>query len=308
MIVSPIPQRILSSIVSANKYNIGLAAVVFYFSGWWYRNEYFYTFGIPRSSFTAADYTVFVHAFSVVWQIPHIVTDYKYFRLLVPSLAYTAWLLLGSSLVYGRPLPIRVRLQPQYLVFCFSAIVLFVVLHILRIADPPSDPILGRLRATFFRIPHLSITVGITYFTLLIFESLQDAFRRSTRFFTLKFASWALVFFGVFNVSVLAGQKDASRFFDGHDRTVVVMLSESFWEGVSKSPRRPFTDPFQRLQRDSKDGRVALVWKDQHETVFIWYGESTENSRVFRISNDHIVGTCYELGPDPPCNVENYSD
>ena len=45
---------------------------IIYFSGWWYRNEYFYRFGVPRSSPITNDYTLFVHAFSVIGRLPHL--------------------------------------------------------------------------------------------------------------------------------------------------------------------------------------------------------------------------------------------
>ena len=65
-----------------------LIAAAAYFSGWWYRNEYFSEFGVHRSTFVAADYTVFIHSFSVITLLPEVLWPLRA-RSLVPTAAMT---------------------------------------------------------------------------------------------------------------------------------------------------------------------------------------------------------------------------
>jgi hypothetical protein len=52
-------------------------AIISYFSGWQYVNEYFSSFNINRSSFSFNDYTVFTYSFSVAVNLPKIIVVYK---------------------------------------------------------------------------------------------------------------------------------------------------------------------------------------------------------------------------------------
>jgi len=53
-------------------------AIIAYFSGWQYVNEYLSNFNINRSSYAFSDYTTFVHSFSVISNIFNLIPEYKF--------------------------------------------------------------------------------------------------------------------------------------------------------------------------------------------------------------------------------------
>ena len=79
-------------------------AIVAYFSGWQYVNEYFSSFNINRSSFSFNDYTVFTYSFSVIAAVPKILIQFSVHLLL--------WLLPFVTLLLG---PHLVKLLPRSL-------------------------------------------------------------------------------------------------------------------------------------------------------------------------------------------------
>ena len=81
--------RRLRDLFRVEPYEIPLLAIATYFAGWWFRNSYFDVFGINKSSFNVPDYTVFVHAFSIVYELLEMIwdRDYEYMkRMLLPLL------------------------------------------------------------------------------------------------------------------------------------------------------------------------------------------------------------------------------
>lgn len=53
-------------------------AIVTYFSGWNYFNEYFSSFNVNRSSFVFNNYTVFLYSFSVILEIPRTIIAFTW--------------------------------------------------------------------------------------------------------------------------------------------------------------------------------------------------------------------------------------
>ena len=83
-------------------YSLPLLAVLAYFSGWWYRNQYFSVFGVNRSASQAPDYTIFIHAFSVIAQIPSVIADQRYLDdLIIPIFVLLLFGLLFPQLSNG---------------------------------------------------------------------------------------------------------------------------------------------------------------------------------------------------------------
>jgi len=56
--------------------SIPTLAIIAYFSGWQYVNEYFSSFDINRSSFSFTDYTTFTYSFSVLANIVPLITEF----------------------------------------------------------------------------------------------------------------------------------------------------------------------------------------------------------------------------------------
>lgn len=65
-------------------------AILAYFSGWSYVNEYFSEFGINRSTIAFSDYTTFLHSFSVALIIPELFTSIDFLKDFLKSI----WLIL----------------------------------------------------------------------------------------------------------------------------------------------------------------------------------------------------------------------
>lgn len=72
-------------------------AIIAYFSGWQYVNEFFSSFSINRSSFSFTDYTTFTYSFSVLANIVPLILNFKFqvFYWLVP----TVFLFAGPRIV-----------------------------------------------------------------------------------------------------------------------------------------------------------------------------------------------------------------
>ena len=116
---------------------------------------------------------------------------------------------------------------------------------------------------------------------------------------------WPLLLFVVFTVSKAAGRIEADGYRDERIRSVEVLLDprliSEFQKPVSESLPRYWTDYSYRnsqaytdIVRASTDGNLKLVWRDQNETVFMISNGSGKNSDVvYRIANDHIVGTFF---------------
>jgi hypothetical protein len=77
--------------------SIPTLAIIAYFSGWQYVNEYFSSFNINRSSFSFTDYTTFTHSFSVLANMFPLITgfDVDMLKWLLPILL----LIIGPVLV-----------------------------------------------------------------------------------------------------------------------------------------------------------------------------------------------------------------
>lgn len=83
-------------------------AIVAYFSGWQYVNEYFSAFGINRSTFSFTDYTTFLYAFSVVTKAPSLICELN----LKSSIGIFSLLMLIMGPIFMRQLKVNFNRFP----------------------------------------------------------------------------------------------------------------------------------------------------------------------------------------------------
>ena len=236
-------------------------AILAYFSGWWYRNEYFSEFGIPRSSFTVADYTVFIHSFSVMRRFVRVVTD-SHIR---PYIA-----------LYTIPLAI-------YLVL------LFVVPRI----TPFIDPIVTRARSRLTTLLRQIIPcLEHRHYASVTSYSADHSATSPGPNVLLKLGAWILVFHILFVVSTAAGRQDAAAVLQ-NPRTVWILFDTES-AANSDQPSSLEIATIHHIERKAARGNIALIWRTSHETVLMELDNKVLR-RVFRLDNEYIMGVVYEV-------------
>lgn len=307
-------------------------AIVCYFSGWWYRNAYFSVFGIPRASFTAADYTMFVHAFSVVerlwdvlldWRISIYLTMYVLFYLSIPLIVRTPKALMRGLASVATSRRTR-RIIPKQGTRRMNRLPMN--------RDSINRPDVGGLPET---VLNWRVCFFHHYATLLLLTSILEHIprerlsvvssfrrRRTARSGFLRQAaewtklrlrtrrskarvrdvvatifSWLAIVYIVYFVSQDAGEKDAERKLI--DPTIVEVYLRERGDTIIRTGNASEPDKFeQELQERSRRQVLSLLWRNKEETIVVSLEECKDLStncrfRAFRIGNEHIRGLVY---------------
>ena len=290
-------------------------------------------FGIPRASFTTADYTMFVHAFSVVarigdvlfdWRISKFLLMYVVFFLLVPRLVKSPRAMMIKVASFARSRTTRkiimmhdktridrfprsrnsthnsdLRRIPGVVVdwrLCFCSprcVALFLV-----------APSLERIRRRIPKIVVSSRWGGIARSSILrrAKERINRYLRTERNYANVRnvfstIFSWIAIIYMVYVVSQDAGEKDAERKLL-HPTIVEVYLRGDGNSGTAIDDTYKIDEFAQAVQARSKDEGLSLLWRNRDETIVVSLEAckdvpTTCEFRTFRIDNEYIRGIVY---------------
>ena len=308
-------------------------AIVCYFSGWWYRNAYFSVFGIPRDSFTAADYTMFVHAFSVVHRLLEILLDWRISRflilyilvfLLIPLFVRTPEAIMRGfasvarsrrtrRVIWGHArqrmnrLPINrssinrsdvgsfpgIFLDWRVCFFCHHYATLLLLTSILEYIPRERLKTVSSLRRA---------RTARRGFLRQVAEGIQRFLRTQRNKAKIRGVvstalSWLVIIYIVYVASQDAGEKDAEKKLI-HPTIVEVYLRREGNIGTSNVNTNEYDTFAHEVQERSRRQVLSLLWRNKEETIVVSLEEckdpaTTCRFRAFRIGNEQIRGIVY---------------
>ena len=234
-----------------------ILAIAGYFSGWWYRNEYFHILGIPHSSMATSNYTIFVHSFSVITKLPKIALDVYYIEKI-----------LIIFFVFG-PIGFLIKYTERLL------------LLIIRL--------LWRWKSIVERPSLWSTAITLSN------RNSGGLVRRRVLFSWMAAAMVFFLFVvskGAGRVAATEVITNPMRELS----TVQLILDSRFWTDYSDAEENTVLGELARWLSPIEVNEVGLIWRDEIETIVMTYerydpkgGFNQGDSMIFRISNDRVV-------------------
>lgn len=100
---------------------------------------------------------------------------------------------------------------------------------------------------------------------------------------------------GLFYLSSEAGKLDARHVFEKNARTVTLILKESFRKDLKAYRGKEYADQrLEEINKASKNGGLALVWRNSDESIFLIFEISVGESHgkpleILRVPNNFIA-------------------